>query len=72
MQITGRFGWPEIPKPVRNACLIVAHANYERRKSPSGVIGGFPDMGGIRVGVRVDPDVERLLAPFRRYPLLIA
>jgi hypothetical protein len=65
VQVTGKFGWPSLPPAVRNACLLLANAGYERRKSPAGIIGGFPDTGGMRVSLKLDPDVERLLAPYR-------
>ncbi len=65
VQVTGKFGWPAIPTDVKNACLLLAHAAYERRKTPAGVIGGFPEMGGLRVGTKIDPDVSRWLGPYR-------
>jgi hypothetical protein len=36
------------------------------------VIGGFSDFGPVRVGTRLDPDVEQLLAPYRRIAVLVA
>jgi hypothetical protein len=37
---------------------------FKRYDSPTGVMG-FGDLGVMRVG-RVDPDVEKLLMPFRK------
>jgi hypothetical protein len=41
-----------------------AMRQFKRYDSPTGVMG-FGDLGVMRVG-RVDPDVEKLLMPFRK------
>ena len=46
------------------ATLIQAARLFKRKESPEGVLGGN-DFGIVRVGTRVDPDVEMLLAPYR-------
>ena len=64
IQITGVWGWPSIPTAVKQACIILSMRQFKRYDSPTGVMG-FGDLGVLRIG-RVDPDVEKLLMPFRR------
>jgi hypothetical protein len=63
VQITGVFGWSAIPAAIRQATVILAMRLFKRLDSPMGVISN--DLGSMRVG-RVDPDVEALVAPFRK------
>lgn len=64
VQVTARWGWPAIPSDVKHATLIQASRIFKRRESPEGVLGGG-DFGLVRVGSRLDPDVEGFLAPYR-------
>lgn len=64
VQVTGVFGFSTIPTAVKQACIILSMRQFSRYQSPMGVMG-FGDLGMIRVG-RVDPDVEKLLMPFKR------
>jgi len=64
IQITGVWGWASVPTAVKQACIILSMRQFKRYDSPTGVMG-FGDLGVMRVG-RVDPDVEKLLMPFRR------
>ena len=64
VQINGVWGWASIPTAVKQACIILSMRQFKRYDSPTGVMG-FGDLGVMRVG-RVDPDVEKLLMPFRR------
>lgn len=64
VQIAGTFGWATIPTAVKQAALLLALRQYRRYDSPLGV-AGFDELGVIRVG-RIDPDVEKLLMPFRK------
>lgn len=66
VRVTAQWGWPEVPPAVKKATLIQAARLYKRRDSADGVLGGS-DFGPVRVGTRIDPDVEALLAPFRKY-----
>lgn len=65
IEVTGTWGWADVPAAVRHACLIQASRVFLRRQSPDGVIGGFQDFGPVRVSGRVDPDVADLLAAYR-------
>jgi hypothetical protein len=74
VQVTAAWGWETYPDAVKQAGLIWAHRLFKRRMSPEGVLSGFADYGIARVN-RMDPDVQSvtgLLAPFVRYPKLVA
>lgn len=64
VRVTGVWGWASVPVQIRQACILLASRHYKRYDSPLGV-AGFGDLGVMRVG-RVDPDVENLIAPFRK------
>jgi hypothetical protein len=64
VKITGTWGWSSVPTAVKQACVIQSSRLFKRLDSPLGV-AGFGDMGAIRVGRYLDPDVEQLLMPYR-------
>jgi hypothetical protein len=63
-RITGVWGWPSVPIAIKQATIIQSSRLYKRLDSPLGV-AGFGDMGAIRVGRYLDPDVEQLAMPFK-------
>jgi hypothetical protein len=65
VEITGVFGFSSIPIAVKQATILAALRAYKRYESPTGVLG-FSDMGVVRIGARLDPDVQRLIDPYRR------
>jgi hypothetical protein len=64
VKVTAKWGWAAVPKAVEAATLIQAGRLFSRRHSPSGV-AGWQD-SPVLVPWRPDPDVERLIAPYRR------
>ena len=64
VQIVARFGFASIPSAIKQATILASLRAYKRYESPTGVLG-FSDMGVVRVG-RLDPDVERLIQPYRK------
>lgn len=49
MQVTATFGWPTVPAPVTESCLIVAAMNVKLGSAPLGV-AGFDKFGqSVRV-----------------------
>jgi len=64
VQVTGTFGFTPIPTAIEQAALLLTLRQYRRYDSPLGV-AGFDEMGVVRVG-RIDPDVSKLISPFRR------
>jgi hypothetical protein len=65
VQVTGVFGFATVPTAVRQACILSSLRAYKRYESPTGVLG-FSDIGAVRVGTKLDPDVERLIQPYRK------
>lgn len=64
VQVTGQFGWANIPDPIKFATIIQASRLFKRLESPLGV-AGVSDMGIMRVGSNIDGDVAQLCNPFR-------
>jgi hypothetical protein len=69
VQVTAKWGWPTVPGPVRQACLVIAAETFKLKDSPFGV-GGYGQFGIIRV--RDNPMAARMLAPYQRDPVLVA
>jgi len=65
VKLTAVFGWATVPTSITQACIIQASRIFKRLDSPLG-IAGFGDMGAMRVSRYLDPDVEQLVAPYRR------
>lgn len=65
VRVKGVWGWSAVPQEVQMATKIQAARLFVRRQSPFG-IAGSPDIGTVRLGSRLDPDVEVLLRPFRK------
>jgi hypothetical protein len=65
VKITAQFGFgTAIPVDVQQACVLMSLRQFKRYDSPLGV-AGFGDMGAVRVS-RIDPDIQSMLAPYRR------
>lgn len=65
VRITGVFGWPSVPAPVREACVLQAIRLWKRPDAPFGVMGS-PELGQLQALTRLDPDVVTLLRPYVR------
>jgi hypothetical protein len=65
VRITGVWGWSAVPTAVKQATIIQAARIFKRNDSPTGIVG-FGDMGAVRVGVQLDPDVKHLVDPYRK------
>ena len=63
VQVIGVFGWSAVPTAIRQATIILAMRQFKRYDTPLGV--SFDELGALRVG-RVDPDVEKLLGPYKK------
>lgn len=66
VQVTAKWGWASVPDQVEDACMIQAARLFRRKDTPDGISSGFEGFGVVRVNTRMDPDVEMLLAPFRK------
>ena len=67
VEVTAKWGYKSAaPAAVQQAALILSARLFQRRSSPLGVMAGVVnDFGPIRVS-RIDPDIQRLLAGYRR------
>ena len=65
VRITGVWGWSAVPTAVKQATVIQAARIFKRNDSPLG-IAGFGEMGAVRVGVQLDPDVKHLIDVYRK------
>lgn len=65
IQVTAKWGWASVPKPIKQATLIQAARIYRRAQTPEGYAAG-ESFGAIRVSTKLDPDVQMLVAPYRR------
>jgi hypothetical protein len=64
VEVKGIWGFSEIPDPVAQATIIQASRIFKRLDSPLGVLG-MGDLGVVRIGTRLDPDVAQLLENYR-------
>ena len=64
VKVTGTYGWPQVPEPIKFAAIIQASRLFKRLESPLGV-AGVSDIGIMRVGANIDGDVAQLINPFR-------
>ena len=64
VEITGVWGWPEVPFDVKQACRIIVAEISKMQESPLGV-AGFGEFGVIRVSKTMPPRAMQLLAPYR-------
>jgi hypothetical protein len=64
VKVTGTWGWASVPIAIKQATILQAARIFKRLDSPLGV-AGFGDMGVVRVGSRLDPDVQHLVDPYR-------
>ena len=49
---------------IKQAALLLVNRLVQRRNSPEG-IAGFDEIGTIRINPNADPDVVRLLTPYK-------
>lgn len=63
IQVTAKWGWPSVPAPVKSATILMAGRLAKRGDALLGV-AGFGEFGAISVR-SIDPDVARMLAPYR-------
>jgi hypothetical protein len=63
-RLTGVWGWSSVPIAVTQATIILGSRIFKRLDSPLGIISG--ELGSMRVGFRLDPDVQHLIEPYRK------
>lgn len=71
VRVVGNYGFAAtVPTDVKNATVLLALRQFKRYDSPLGV-AGFGDMGAVRVS-RIDPDVDAMLARYKRSRVAVA
>lgn len=61
VKVTAKWGWENVPAPVKQATLILAAETFKLREAPFG-IAGFGEFGPVRI--RANPKVAQMLAPY--------
>jgi hypothetical protein len=64
-RVTGVWGWPAVPDPIKQAAIVQANRLWKRDKAPFGTTGS-PQVGEVRVLTKCDPDVLALIANYAR------
>jgi hypothetical protein len=64
VKLTGVFGYSAVPTAITQATVIQASRIYKRLDSPLGIISG--ELGSMRIGSRLDPDVAQLVDSYRK------
>lgn len=64
VKVTAVWGWSAVPIQVTQATVIQASRIFKRLDSPLGIISG--ELGSMRVGSRLDPDVAQLVDSLRK------
>jgi len=65
VKLVGKFGFPAVPDVIKEACYLQSYRLYLRKTAPFGVAGSA-EMGQSLVIPKLDPDVEEMIAAFRR------
>jgi hypothetical protein len=67
IRATAQWGWATVPDSIVQATLLQASRFFKRKDAPFG-LAGTPQNGGteLRLLAKVDPDVEVVLADYRR------
>jgi hypothetical protein len=71
VEITGVWGWDEVPDEVHEACLIKAAKIFTRTQAPNG-FAGVNDFGPVAIRRGDDPDVVSLIDPYKLTAVLVA
>lgn len=64
VRLTGTWGWSAVPIAITQATIILASRIFKRLDSPLGIISN--ELGSMRIGFRLDPDVQHLIEPYRK------
>jgi hypothetical protein len=64
VEVVGTWGFSSVPTAIKQATVLLSARIFKRNDSPGGVMG-FGDLGIIRVG-RMDPDIDKLIQPYRK------
>jgi hypothetical protein len=65
VRVTAKWGWPEIPSPIRDACIIQAVAGLAAPGAKFGV-AGIGDMGVLRIKSGLHPTAQEFCSDYVR------
>ena len=66
LQVTGRWGWPQVPADVVQATIMIAARLSLRDQSPQGQVReGLEDQFGVAGGIRGDSDLMDILDSYK-------
>lgn len=68
LRVTAKWGWSDVPAPVKRATLVIASEMFKLKDTPFGV-AGYGEYGPVRV--KNSPIAMRLLAPYRLRPVKV-
>jgi hypothetical protein len=63
IRISGVFGWPEVPAPVKEVCFMTANRLKSLWDAPFGLSGGG-EMGTLDMTTSITPIIAQMLAPY--------
>ncbi len=63
VRITGEFGWPDVPAPVKEVCFLMANRNLSLWSAPFGQSGGG-EMGSLDMTVSLTPILKEMIAQY--------
>jgi hypothetical protein len=66
VEVTAKGGWSAVPVTVKQACLLQSSRFFKRKDAPFGVAGSVEFGSELRLLSALDPDVQLLLAAYRR------
>ena len=64
VQVTAKYGWPAVPEDIETATVMLTARLWKRKDAVLGVAGG-PEVGIVELANRMDPDIKRLIDPYR-------
>lgn len=65
VQVTAKWGWPQVPTAIKQATLLQAAMIYQSKNAPAG-LQGTPEMGSVRYPTGLHPQAVRLVEPYRK------
>lgn len=69
VKVTAKWGWPSVPKPVTQACLLQCERVFKRFATPLGS-ESLTALGRMTLTIpSLDPDVEQLLSRYKKLDL---
>lgn len=66
VKVTSKFGWPSVPKPIKQACLLQCERLFKRFATPLGS-ENMTALGKMTLTIpSLDPDVELLISRYKK------